>query len=449
MDSFFIESLSLELLEEVRVLPGKRHVCRAQYQQKEVFVKFFHGKSAERYFTREKNGLELLANNGFLGPKKITDGHIVGDFLPPSWAISGEAFYLISEKVEGQNLLDLWQSKDADQKDLLKKLVAQLSRYHQSAVMQTDIHFGNFIMNENEIACLDGDGVRKSKSQQKHLENLALMCAQAGFYCPLSNEEILVAYDDQSINDQFSKAFHEMRQWRVERLLMKVQRNCTAVSVRRKKNDTYFLNKKCDSQALHDFLKAPDKALDDGSAIMLKNGNTCTVYQVQINDEPMVIKRYNPRKGLKGKMDVLRAGRSKTCWTHSFAMRDNFLSTPESVALLIRKEGVKRRDWLVSRMAEGVLLSDYVQGRQEAENILPEVQSFFDAMKQGRFSHGDCKATNFIVSSSGKLQVIDLDSSIFHKCGSSFEKAYKKDKARFLKNWPDDIKDFFTDKLVF
>ncbi|MDD7985661.1 lipopolysaccharide core heptose(II) kinase RfaY [Lentisphaera marina] len=449
MDKFFIESLSLDLLEEVRVLPGKRYVCRAQHSQKEVFVKFFYGKNAERYFSREKEGLALLANNNFLGPNLIQDGTIEGALLPDDWELYGKAFYIITEKIEGQSLLDLWQEEDSDKNALLQKLVVQLSHYHKSGIMQTDIHFGNFIIVEGQIACLDGDGVKKSKSQLKHLENLALMCAQAGFYCPLSNEEILSAYAIPVQEEQFAKVFHERRRWRVERLLLKVQRNCTAVSVRSKKTDTFYINKKWDSGDLQDFLKAPDQALEDGSAKMLKSGNTCTVYQIEINDEPMVIKRYNPRKGLKGKMDVLRAGRSKTCWSHSFAMRDNFLSTPESVALLIRKEGVKRRDWLVTRMAEGDLLSDYVQDLSMAEKVLSEVQSFFDAMKQGRFSHGDCKATNFIVNPDGKLQIIDLDSSIFHKCGTSFEKAYKKDKARFLRNWPDDIKKFFTEKLVF
>ena len=448
MEKFFIESLALELLEEVRVLPGKRYVCRAQKSGQEVYVKFFYGKGSERYFNREKTGLELLANNNFLGPVLIESGTIEGSSLPQEWKVSTHASYLITEKVPGQNLLDLWQS-GSENKALLKQLVAQLSGYHKAGILQGDTHFGNFIIHEDKIACLDGDGVRKSKSDQKQLENLALMCAQTGFYCPLTNQEIIEAYGKPVSEESFSKTFHEMKNWRIEKLVAKVQRNCTAVNVLRKKTDTFYVNKKWDSPALQEFFKNPNQAIDDGTAKMLKEGNTCTVYQVKLNDEDVVVKRYNPRKGLKGKMDVLRAGRSKTCWSHSFAMRDNFLSTPESIGLLVRKEGVKRWDWLVTRMAEGDLLSDYVKDLETAQRVLPNVQAFFDAMKQGRFSHGDCKATNFIVSPSGELQVIDLDSSVFHKCGTSFEKAYKKDKARFLKNWPEDIKKFFSESLVF
>ncbi|WDE96578.1 lipopolysaccharide core heptose(II) kinase RfaY [Lentisphaera profundi] len=448
MEKFFIESLSLDLLEEVRILPGKRYVCRGMKDGEEVYLKFFYGSGSERYFNREEAGLKLLSDNGFLGPKLLDSGEIEGALLPGLWQIKTKVYFVITEKVSGVSLSELWSST-TDKKSLMQRLVSLMSQYHQAGIMQTDLHFGNFMIDDNEIACLDGDGLRKSKSTEKHLENLALLCAQAGFYCPLTIEEILDCYQSAVKKDKFEKIFQEVQKWRIERLLAKVQRNCTAVHVRRKKADTILINKKWDSDELNAFLKNPNKELDEGRAKILKAGNTCTVYQIEIDGREMVIKRYNPRKGLKGKMDVLRAGRSKTCWSHSFVMRDNFLSTPESVALLIRKEGVTRCDWLVTRVASGDLLSDYVSDLAKAENILSEVQSFFDAMKQGRFSHGDCKATNFIVGPDAKLQVIDLDSSIFHKCTTSFEKAYKKDKARFLRNWPDEIKKFFTEKVVF
>ena len=38
MYPFTIDTLSLELEEAVRVLPGKRHVCRASYQGQSVYV---------------------------------------------------------------------------------------------------------------------------------------------------------------------------------------------------------------------------------------------------------------------------------------------------------------------------------------------------------------------------------------------------------------------------
>ena len=120
MEKFSIESLALDLLEEVRVLPGKRYVCRAQKSGQEVYVKFFYGKGSERYFNREKTGLELLANNNFLGPVLIESGSIEGSSLPQEWDVSTHANYLITEKVPGQSLLELWQS-GLEKKALLKQ----------------------------------------------------------------------------------------------------------------------------------------------------------------------------------------------------------------------------------------------------------------------------------------------------------------------------------------
>ena len=448
MYPFNIESLSLELEEAVRILPGKRHVCRAKFKGEAAYVKFYYGKGSDRYFKREKEGLDLLASNGFAGPAILDSGCVLSSELPSDWNLNSGSHYIVCKAIVGKSVAEVWE--EGDQADLMMRLIQVLAKYHKAGVIQTDLHFGNFIIAEDEtIYCLDGDGIKSSKSGNKLLENLALLCAQAGFYCPLSEEEILQIYGSEVDAEKFHRLLGDVRNNRIEKLASKVQRNCTAVSCKRRKSDIIYINKKYDSEALQRLLNNPDKPLDEGHAELLKGGNTCTVYKIKLGEQELVVKRYNPRKGLKGKMDVLRAGRSRTCWSHSFAMRDNFLTTPEAVALLVRKEGIQRRDWLISIAAKGELLSEYVNSVERAENMLSEIQGLFNAMKQGRFSHGDCKATNFIVGPDEKLQVIDLDSSIFHKCDSSFGKAYKKDKSRFLRNWPDDIRELFTEKLSF
>ena len=56
----------------------------------------------------------------------------------------------------------------------------------------------------------------------------------------------------------------------------------------------------------------------------------------------------------------------------------------------------------------------------------------------------------YVTDSNGNIQYDSQRDYIYTRhLTTKIKKAYKKDKARFLKNWPDDIKDFFTDKLVF
>jgi len=52
-------------------------------------------------------------------------------------------------------------------------------------------------------------------------------------------------------------------------------------------------------------------------------------------------------------------------------------------------------------------------------------------------THGDMKASNFILDDSGVLQLIDLDSMIFHRSKQSYEREKRKDLARFMRNWED------------
>ena len=52
-------------------------------------------------------------------------------------------------------------------------------------------------------------------------------------------------------------------------------------------------------------------------------------------------------------------------------------------------------------------------------------------------SHGDLKASNFLISDSGKITLIDLDAMKQHRYKFTFEKAFFKDQVRFKANWRD------------
>ena len=51
-----------------------------------------------------------------------------------------------------------------------------------------------------------------------------------------------------------------------------------------------------------------------------------------------------------------------------------------------------------------------------------------------RLSHGDMKATNFILSERGAV-VIDLDAMRRHDAAESFQRAQRRDLRRFMRNW--------------
>ena len=63
----------------------------------------------------------------------------------------------------------------------------------------------------------------------------------------------------------------------------------------------------------------------------------------------------------------------------------------------------------------------------------------FAALLRERISHGDFKGHNlFWDEDLARWSLIDLDAMQQHRSARSFAKAYARDRARFLRNWPAD-----------
>ena len=444
---FQINSLKLQVLEAVRILPERRYVCRAQFDDRATYVKFFTGKNAETYFNREKTGLETLAMHKCAGPQLLQEGSIFRTELPDDWQLSGDkVFYTLCSAIPAPSALSLWQEANTRQRiELMQRFIALLSTYHQYGFIQSDIHLGNFLVSDNEIYCLDGDGIKTIKNPSAALENLACFCAQAGFLFPLTQDQIAASYGELPAN--FTESIQAQRDRRVRKLSTKVLRNCTAVDHFIAHEQENYLNRKYDSPALRALMIDPSACLKSDQAKMLKDGNTCTVYSTQCDGRTLIIKRYNSRPGLKGKIDNLRAGRSRNCWSTSFVLADNGLDCPDAVACIIKKEGLKRTDYFIACEASGTLLSDFVCDAEHAKLIAPKILNLFSAMQQGLMTHGDCKATNFFVTPDNKIEIIDLDSMCFHQSDKSFQKDFNKDLKRFHKNWQGEIAEIFQQHL--
>jgi len=63
----------------------------------------------------------------------------------------------------------------------------------------------------------------------------------------------------------------------------------------------------------------------------------------------------------------------------------------------------------------------------------------FAALIRERISHGDLKGHNLLWDEAlGQWSLIDLDAMRQHACPWRFARAYRQDRARFLRNWPAD-----------
>ena len=90
---------------------------------------------------------------------------------------------------------------------------------------------------------------------------------------------------------------------------------------------------------------------------------------------------------------------------------------------------------------EGITLFDLVRDHNPEPSQLDELAMAFSQIWQGlgrlRLTHGDMKATNYIVDQEGKIWMLDLDGMRRRKLGLSWKRQRDKDRRRFMKNWQD------------
>lgn len=65
------------------------------------------------------------------------------------------------------------------------------------------------------------------------------------------------------------------------------------------------------------------------------------------------------------------------------------------------------------------------------------LRTLFATLHRERISHGDLKATNLLWQD-GRVVLIDLDAMQQHRSDASHARAWGKDRARLLRNWPAD-----------
>jgi tRNA A-37 threonylcarbamoyl transferase component Bud32 len=113
--------------------------------------------------------------------------------------------------------------------------------------------------------------------------------------------------------------------------------------------------------------------------------------------------------------------------------------TARPVALLEERFGPLRgRAWYITEFVAGDDAGSLcAQGVMDEAGKTAAAQQVTDVLAQlalSSLSHGDMKATNFILSAQGAV-VIDLDAMRRHVAPERFRRAQRRDLARFMRNW--------------
>ncbi len=445
--------LALELAGEplllqdlLRVLPAQRYVGLARWQGRAVLAKLLVGRKAARHFQRELAGARLLAEQGLDTPALLAQGFV-----------EGQGGWLLFEYIEqAHSLWDAWRDVahepwlSAGQEAVLAQALGVIARLHGRGLYQADLHLDNLLVEGERLWVIDGGGVLAETpgqplAQARVLENLGLFFAQLPAELDAHLEELLIHYllvngEHALPLEALQAAIAKARRWRLRDYLSKVARDCSLFSARIGAFGLRVVRRDCAAE-LEPLLAAPDQALDGGQR--LKQGGTATVARLPLLTRDVVAKRYN----IKGFSHWLkRFWRPSRAW-HSWVEGNRLLllgiATPRPLAVIERRWcWLRGRAYLITEYCGGqdiiVRFKAFHEGSPPEADLLA-LDRLFAALLRERISHGDLKGHNlFWDDAQAAWSLIDLDAMRQHRSARSFARAYARDRARFLRNWPAD-----------
>ena len=321
------------------------------------------------------------------------------------------------------------------------KLLATLARMHGSGIRQRDLHPGNFLVSGTRLFAIDGAGIAVSRTVggARRLSDVARLLAHFPSDALGSLAPLITAYQDAAgvalpsrpLNDLHDRVARARRH-RLARFTAKTNRECTAFSVREQPRRRIVVERGDDDPRLEDIIADPDRASLTGEP--LKRGNTA----VAVRCGDFVVKRYNVKDPWHRHRLRWRSTRALKAWRAGHGLRFAGLATPRPRALIEMRslrvgEAVA---FLVVDHVEGVPLDPAVGRGVVDPDLNGALARMFGAWRELRFAHGDTKSSNFVVKD-GDIYALDLDAAAFHRGGRRFARAHRRDRVRFLANWPD------------
>ena len=429
----------------LRVLPGKRAVMKARWlgpgheheqgQGRSVLVKLMLNTASGA-----RNARRELAGHAILNAAKITTPQLL---LTERGA--DESHVLVFEFLhQERRIAELWRDHAERRAQIARDCLRLIARMHAHGCCQNDLYLDNFLLAGERLYAIDFASVSRRANTEYgnwQRQNLALFFVS---FAPVWHKFLLNAltknYAVAAADDKLERAI--ARAWRrsKSRYLKKCFRECSEFSTRTSWRQVAVWSRAHHCADLISFVQNPEAWMAKGE--LLKDGTSATVVRVVMNgmndmdgDEKMVvIKRNNIKNMFHGLRYCLRATRSRVNWRNAHLLKISGIKTPPPIAFVETRWGPFRvRGYYVCAFNGFPSAAEKYQSHVPAAHELAWFEALFANMYLARIYHGDCKASNLLVTDDG-VAVIDLDS--MKECSARKIRALaRKDRRRFLKNW--------------
>ncbi len=437
----------------LRLLPGKREACLGTLDETPVFAKLFlDPQRGRRHWQRELDGIKALQRHGILTAELLYAG-VVGDDIP---------LILLAQLPDPVTLKSAWdEATPAAAQQLLEDMTAILAQHHGAGICQTDLHLDNFVISEGQIYSLDGAGIKVVSGEldrEPSLDNLALFLAQLPIEWDVLIAELLPLYAvtrgwHSAISvEEMHRRVEQARQRRWRKFKNKIYRDCTTFLCNRSTGRVEIVARRYMEPELELLLQDLDSSLQD--ELLLKRGNSSTVWRADIGGLPLVVKRYNVKGFWHGVKLGLRPSRAFRSWRSAHRLLFYGIPTPRPIAVLkTGRRGLSPTAYFVMERVAGIgahsWFLDAAITIEEKRTMAARVVHLLQQLQRQRISHGDLKASNILIVDES-VMLIDLDSMRRHGTEIGFKRAWKSDLRRFMDNWQGapEVTELFRQALI-
>jgi len=426
----------LELVRLLRVLPGRRIAAEGHWNGRHVLAKLYIDAHGARHWRRARAGLAMLVEAGVPTTPELAAG-----------ALAGGGHYLLTGFVDdAHSLADELAAGAQAARATLETACARVGALHARGFVHEDMHPGNFLVGGGEVRLIDGDAARRRGAPLPAAladANFAEFVAELPQETPLP--ELIAAYrvgNPAHAPDaaNLARLVERQRQRLLADYLRKAVRPCTLFDVRRD-SLRFTAVARVDAARFESLLADPDRVMGVGDA-PFKDGGAATVVRVDYDGMALAIKRYNIKNAAHALSRAWRPSRAWRSWREAQRLRYLGIDTPTPRALIEERLGpLRRRAWYVADFHPGRNLLEHLAPWVDAE-APPQAEGeallrLIAQLRQWRIGHGDFKATNLLWDeASRRVVVIDLDAMTQHASAATYARAWRRDRARLLANWP-------------
>jgi len=425
----------------VRVLPGRRWVFRGHWRGQAVYAKLFAGRHAARYAQRDATGARYLCDRGIRTPTLLWQGPLIDD----ATGVEALVFAAVPHAI---NAAEQYQLADPQTRlTMLHALVDMLATQHAQGLVQTDLHLKNFLIAEDTVWAIDGDGIRqRTLSVKQAHKQLAELLSKLSLEDQIQWTEPLLqtylrrrAWSSSISSQQVARWAQQFKAQEVHHYVtQKIFRTCSDV----------IWQQDCRSAqacsvvgGLHvTDIPALEVAMHVGQR--LKTGNTCTVVQTQLQDKPVVIKRYNIKHLWHALSRAWRPSRAALSWQNAHRLLYYGMHTPQPLLMFEQRYwGMRGRAYFVAAYSPWPDIKTFFATATDPVLRAQAMQSLALLCYQWSLLgivHGDLKSSNLQVTDLGDIVVLDLDSMRQIRHAQRAQRGHARDLRRLLQNWKQD-----------